>query len=325
MKHERFVRLCFFCFFLLSFLFYYFPIGDTNLEPFYVQLQLSLRTRVLPSRIEDLALTHGNYLFLYSMLAMTLIKLFLSFIFSQGFVAEVEGETPLSGVLASLRSIPSLILFGLVSFVVAWFSTFLLFIPFFFFISVYYFAPYFMVRRRLSFFKAMRAARLSSKGVRLSCYLIITLYFLFFSYVTSFFDVLAAGSRLSFALISALTSTLVMLTMGRLYALVCLYFNQYVSDRSRFVAFRNPRRMFEHIEAGKPPKLDDDDINEIHAFEDEIRDRFPQLYQQMQDDRKRFDSSEEDAEPRNQSSQESSPDSAEATEVNEEERDGHDE
>lgn len=287
MKNERFLRLVFFGLFLFNLGFLLLPIGDRNLLPFFLQLSLFAENQIPAERVLA-SLSFGNALFLLSRLALFCIDLLAAHLFALSLIAECLLRPPLSGLTEGLKTLYRVLPFGLASIFLFSFSGVIFFIPFILFNLFFFFAPVILSREKLPWLKSWRLALDSSKGHRLAIFLTADFVILFYVWAERVFARLGERNELASALMSALSATLFFLILGRMQALLYLFFRIHLPGRPS-VLMSDPRQMFERIDAGKALGEWEEPNEAEKALEREMQNFFPKLYEKLKAEKERED------------------------------------
>lgn len=278
LKNANIAKLFFFSIFIFNFIFLILPIGDRNLLPFLTVILEAPQSRFLFSNFDDLHLSNGNLIFLASRLILVVINFYFALMYTTVYSSEADGLNAKFGIKLALRAGAKYLLFSIVSILIFSLSSFLLLIPFIFFISTFIFAPLFFTEHKEKFIKSFKSSIEYTYGNKSTIIFSLILCLIFSSWLDRVFYIFAGDNLISFSLISALVNTIRTLVFARLVALLYLYFTKFFPKMQSSFAYRDPRTMVKDIEAGKAPRLDNSFYAEQEKMEREIKNLFPELY-----------------------------------------------
>ncbi len=282
LKNSLVVKLFFFGIFIFNFVFFILPIGDRNIVNLLAQLLLlSSQDNIFNSGIMNISISKGHIIYLISRVLIILINYFFALMYANAYSSEADGLSPGYGVVLCLKGMGKFLLFSLISIIVLIFSSLLLTIPYIFFITSFIFAPLFFTERKAGLFQSMRESLEYSRGKRSSIFLCLILWFMCVSWIESVLINFAGTNIVSAALISALINTFQFLFLGRLHALLYMYFTKYCPKSTSSFTWRDPRKMIVDIDSGKAPRVDSSYYQEKDRLEKEIQSLFPELYQRI--------------------------------------------
>ena len=157
MRNQRFVALFFVSVMLLVFGALSIEVGDKNFQPLFQAIEELVRggRETLP---DSIPLTKGNWIYLGYLLLVILALELLKYLFSASFVAESMGNEPMDGFKRMLRYLPSTIVLLLLSALIMGLSSFVMLIPYFWFVYATFFGPLLRAETGDKFFSSLESS-----------------------------------------------------------------------------------------------------------------------------------------------------------------------
>ena len=163
MRNQRFVALFFVSVMLLVFGALSIEVGDKNFQPLFQAIEELVRggRETLP---DSIPLTKGNWIYLAYLLLIILALELLKYLFSASFVAESMGNAPMDGFKRMLRYLPSTIVLLLISALIMGLSSFVMLIPYFWFVYATFFGPLLRAETGDKFWSSLESSYSYTKG-----------------------------------------------------------------------------------------------------------------------------------------------------------------
>ena len=216
-KQEMAVRILFVFCYAMNIGIFFFPGSDPDLTVLYRAMERMAQGEfILP------AFTSGNKLFIFLTFAVSLLTILCTFTYAALFAGEHDGLTTRQIVFNVFRSIPALIVTGILLIVPAIFSSFLLFIPMIIILMTLYFLPLNLILGRMRLTEAMAASARDTKRVRIFIFLQYIMLMIIMNLPESMILTIFQVKGLAGALISAFFLTATALMRGRLMGMFYL-------------------------------------------------------------------------------------------------------
>lgn len=254
LKDQTVLRALFLTAFLLNVAVLVFPLGNGNILPILERVQAGLLSQDPNEVLAGFSLfTREHYLFYGVQLLLIMFNFFMSYLYANAYLAERRNEAASRGLLSLLKSLPKLVLIGLILFLPILFSSLLFFIPLIIIAVTYVFAPVFASMEKHGALESLEDSRKLSRGNRLAIGITFAVQVILFNFPVNLILGFLPKDTNVILVVQAFANSFFLLMRGRLIGIFYYFFRvQLMNKKLEDLIGVNPQDLFKPSEPQKP-------------------------------------------------------------------------